>query len=91
MIGNLPENLVTFILNGEGTTVEYKEAKKTLPTNLFETICSMLNRNGGHIFLGVKDTGEVIGVFKDYVKAIKKEFVDLCNNPEKIFRLFALK
>lgn len=85
MIGNLPENLVSFILNGEGTTVEYKEAKKTLPTNLFETICSMLNRNGGHIFLGVKDTGEVIGVFKDYVKAIKKEFVDLCNNPEKIF------
>lgn len=85
MIEKLPDNLVSFILGGEGTTVEYKEAKKNIPSNLFETVCSMLNRNGGHIFLGVKDKGEVIGVFKDYVKTIKKEFVDLCNNPEKIF------
>lgn len=45
----------------------------------------MLNRNGGHIFLGVKDDGEIIGVYKDYVKSIKKDFTNLCNNPEKVF------
>ncbi len=45
----------------------------------------MLNRNGGHIFLGVKDDKEIIGINDDYIKALKKEFVDLCNNPEKIF------
>ncbi len=49
----LPNNLIEFIKNGEGTMVEYKEAKKNLPSSLFESICSMLNRNGGHIFLGV--------------------------------------
>ena len=59
--------------------------KKSIPCNLFETICSMLNRNGGHIFLGVKDDLEITGIYKDYIKKIKKEFVDLCNNPEKIF------
>lgn len=56
---------------------------KKLSDNLFETICSMLNRNGGHIFLGVKDNSEVIGVYKDYIKKMKNEFVDLCNNTEK--------
>ena len=85
MIENLPKNLIGLIKTGESTTIEYKEAKKSLPSTLFESICSMLNRNGGHIFLGVKDDSEVIGVYKDYTKTMKKEFVDLCNNPEKIF------
>ena len=49
----LTENLLKIIANGESTTVEFKEAKNTLPTTLFETVCSMLNRNGGHIFLNV--------------------------------------
>lgn len=81
----LPQNLLKMIRNGEGATVEFKEARNKLPTSLFESVCSMLNRNGGHIFLGVKDTGEVVGVYKDYVKSIKKDFVALCNNPEKLF------
>ncbi len=81
----LTENLLKIIANGESTTVEFKEAKNTLPTTLFETVCSMLNRNGGHIFLGIKDNGEIIGVYKDYVRDMKKNFVNLCNNPEKIF------
>ena len=44
----------------------------------------MLNRNGGHIFLGIKDNGDIVGVYKDYVKDIKRNFVNLCNNNEKI-------
>lgn len=45
----------------------------------------MLNRNGGHIFLGVKDNGDIKGVYKDYIKQMKKDFANLCNNPEKIY------
>ena len=45
----------------------------------------MLNRSGGHIFLGVKDNGEIIGVYKDYLKEMEKDFVVQCNNPEKLF------
>lgn len=85
MTESLSESLIKFITMGEGITVEYKEAKHSLPSNLFQTVCAMLNRSGGHIFLGVKDNREIVGVYKDNVKAIKKEFVDLCNNPEKIF------
>lgn len=63
MIEELPKNLIEFIKAGESTTVEYKEAKKAFPSSLFETICSMLNRNGGHIFLGVNDESKIIGVY----------------------------
>lgn len=85
MLEELSNQLLQFIQSGESTTVEFKEAKKKLPSNLFETVCSMLNRNGGHIFLGIKDNGEIIGVYKDYIREMKKEFVDLCNNPKKLF------
>ena len=85
MIEKLPDNLLRLIENGKSSTVEFKTAKKNLPDNLFETICSMLNRNGGHIFLGVKDDGEIIGVYKDYIKDMRKNFSNLCNNSEKIF------
>jgi ATP-dependent DNA helicase RecG len=85
MVEKITENLIGLIKSGERVTIEYKEAKKTLPSNLFETICSMLNRDGGHIFLGINDLQEVTGVYKDYIKQMKKEFADLCNNPEKIF------
>ena len=68
MVESLSSNLLSIINECESTTVEFKEAKGKLPSNLFETICSMLNRNGGHIFLGVNDDGKIIGVYKDYIK-----------------------
>ena len=46
----------------ENIHLEFKEAAGALPGNLFETICAMLNRDGGSIFLGVDDSGTVIGV-----------------------------
>ena len=84
MINQIPVNLLNLIKNGECSTVEFKTAKKKLPENLFETVCSMLNRNGGHIFLGVQDDGTVSGIYRDYVKKMKSDFVNLCNNSEKI-------
>ena len=81
----LPNNLLKIIESGEGITIEFKQAKKNLPDNLFESICSMLNRNGGHIFLGVKNNGDITGVYKDYIKDMKKDFASQCNNPEKLF------
>ena len=81
----LPANLQKVIEKGESITVEFKEAKKKLPSSLFESVCSMLNRNGGHIFLGVKDNGEIVGIYKEYIKEMQKDFVSQCNNPEKLF------
>ena len=67
--------------------IEYKEAKKNLPSNLFESVCSMLNRNGGHIFLGVKDQN-IPNIIKRFIlikkilhnKSITKELTILPKN-----------
>lgn len=77
-MNQISKNIFKLLNKGESSTIEFKTAKKNLPDNLFETICSMLNRNGGHIFLGVKDDGQVIGVYKEYVKQMKKDFANLC-------------
>lgn len=53
---------------GEGVITEFKEANNGLLKSSFETICAFLNRNGGHIFLGVNDDGKIIGVNRDNVK-----------------------
>ena len=85
MFEKLPKNLLDILSEGESTIVEFKRAKEEIPKNLFETICAMLNRNGGHIFLGVEDNGKIVGVTKDAIKDMKRNFVNLCNNSSKIF------
>ena len=82
----MPNNLLTQIKKGEGITVEFKRSQNALPDNLFETVCAMLNRSGGHIFLGVNDDGSIdSGVDENSVERMKRDFVNLCNNPQKIF------
>ena len=77
----IPNQLLELIKNGEGVTVEFKEAKTELPKNLFDTVCAFLNRNGGHIFLGVSDAGIATGIKNENIQNIKKNFINLCNNP----------
>ena len=67
---------------GEGITVEFKESKRELNKDTFESVCAMLNRLGGHLFLGVEDDGTVCGI--DCIEKIKKNFVTQMNNPDKI-------
>ncbi len=44
---------------GEGLTLEFKE---NIGSNLGKEICAFANANGGKIFLGVKDNGEIFGI-----------------------------
>ena len=80
----LNNSLLNIIRKKEKTTTEFKKAQNKLPDNLFETICAMLNRNGGHIFLGIDDDGTILGIDKDYISQMEKDFANLCNNPNKI-------
>ena len=73
------------IQNGEKTDVEFKESKNTLTKDVFDTVCSFNNRNGGHILLGVNDKREIVGVSKDKVDKVIKEFTTAINNPQKIY------
>ena len=51
------ERLKEIISGGESITVEFKQSKAKLNKDVFESVCAFLNRNGGHLFLGVEDRG----------------------------------
>lgn len=78
------DKLEQLLKNGENFTVEYKLCRDNLSTSVFETVCSFSNRYGGFIFLGVDDSGKVIGVEPTAVTKIKKDFINTLNNPNKI-------
>ncbi len=81
----LPENLMSLIRQGEGLTVEFKKSTTDITRDIYDTVCSFSNRDGGHIFLGVKDNGTILGVDKDCVEQMKKNFVATINNESKIY------
>ena len=49
------------IKEGESITVEFKKSADEITKDVYDTVCSFSNREGGHIFLGVKDNGEIQG------------------------------
>lgn len=51
---------------------------------MYQSVGGMLNRLGGHLLLGVKNDKTVVGVDRDCVEKIKKNFVTSINNPDKI-------
>lgn len=84
------ENLKKMISGGESITVEFKESKKKINKDVYESVCAFLNRFGGHLFLGVKDNGGIVGVDRDSVEQLKKDFVTALNNPITINPTFYL-
>lgn len=76
----LPSELLTLIERGESHTVEFKKSTIDITKDVYETVCSFSNRDGGHIFLGVKDNGTILGICPDCIDRIKKDFVTAVNN-----------
>jgi ATP-dependent DNA helicase RecG len=69
---------------GEGLTVEFKECRTKANRDVYESICAFLNRQGGHIVLGVKDDGTVSGIDPAALPEIKRNLVTTLNNQQKI-------
>ena len=72
------------IKQGEGLSIEFKECRKDISKNVYDTVCGFLNRNGGELLLGVNDKGTITGIDADHVERIKKDFITVINNPQKI-------
>lgn len=84
------ERLQKLIAAGESINVEFKQSKNKLNKDVFDSVCSFLNRNGGHLFLGVEDKGGIIGIEPESIEKVKKDFVTSMNNPQKISPTFYL-
>ena len=68
----------------EKITIEYKECQNGIYDDVYETVCSFSNRYGGYIIMGVKDGGIPIGINRNMIKDMKKNFVNQLNNPDKM-------
>ncbi|MDR1610082.1 MAG: putative DNA binding domain-containing protein [Candidatus Symbiothrix sp.] len=74
--------LQKIINEGENISVEFKKCTAELNPTAYETICSFLNRIGGHLILGVADDGNISGVNVNCIDSIIKNFINTVNNPE---------
>ncbi len=74
----------------EKISLEFKEARDSIPRNLFETVCAFLNREGGSILLGVNNQGEVIGVNPVTIEQMSTDISSLSNNSTKLNPPFIL-
>jgi ATP-dependent DNA helicase RecG len=80
----IPERVQEILKAGEGLTIEFKTCRQKVNRDVFETICAFLNRNGGHLVLGVNDNGQVVGIDPDWIQQIKNSLVTAINNPQII-------
>lgn len=79
------DEIKKLIQNGEKIDVEFKESRNALTKDVFDTVCSFNNRNGGHILLGVNDKRDIVGVSEDKVYKVIKEFTTSINNSQKMY------
>lgn len=85
------ESVQMLLQQGEGVTVEYKQARHALPRNVFESVCAFLNRQGGYLILGVDDNGRPLGIDEAAADQLQRDFVTLSNNPTKLQPPFLLE
>lgn len=69
---------------GETIRVEFKRCRNGIESDTYETVCSFLNRFGGDLFLGVTDSGRVVGVPENSVSSMIKNFISCVSNSDLI-------
>ena len=70
------------ILNiGENISIEFKHCGNGIESDVYETVCSFLNRFGGDILMGVKDDGSLCGIPSNASKTMVKNFISCVSNP----------
>ena len=79
------DKIKEIIAGGEGQQVEFKRALEGMPNSVYETICAFLNRRGGHILLGVEDSGKVTGIKPENLQKFLDKLAKDTNN-QQLFR-----
>lgn len=82
------DKILELLDKGEGFTVEFKECFNGLNDSVFETVASFSNRYGGYIIFGITEEddgkGVVHGVTRSAAPSMKKNFINMLNNPDII-------
>ena len=75
------KKLKTVLQIGETIAVEFKRCSNRIENDVYQSVCSFLNRFGGDIFLGVEDDGTVCGVPEKAASDMVKNFIKIISNP----------
>jgi ATP-dependent DNA helicase RecG len=73
--------LKSILTIGETVAVEFKRCGNGMEHDVYESVCSFLNRFGGDILMGVLDDGTVIGVQEKSAPDMIKNFIRVISNP----------
>lgn len=73
--------LSKYLEAGEGLNLEFKRCGGKVEKDVFETLCSFANRQGGSILLGVLDDGSAPGVSPESVVSLERNIVNVVNDP----------
>lgn len=66
---------------GETRGVEFKRCGNGIESDVYESVCSFLNRFGGDIYMGVLDDGTVVGVPEKAASDMIRNFIKVVSNP----------
>lgn len=75
------KNLESILQIGENIVVEFKRCGNGIEHDVYESVCSFLNRFGGDIFMGILDDGTVLGVSEKAAPDMIKNFISVISNP----------
>ena len=79
------DELIQRLKGHEWKDIEFKEARRAVPKNAYETVSAFANTEGGHLVFGVRQGGgkfEVVGVAE--VDKVQGEFLNTSRQPRKI-------
>lgn len=65
---------------GETVAVEFKRCGNGIESDVYETVCSFLNRFGGDIFMGVLNDGTVLRIPEKAAPDMVKNFISVVSN-----------
>ena len=66
----------------ENVVLEFKRCGNGIEHDVYETVCSFLNRFGGDIFMGVLNDGTVVGVPPKAILDMINNFISVISNPD---------
>lgn len=70
------------LAGGENVSLEFKRCGNQPGRDVYETICSFANRQGGSILLGVLDDGTIEGIPDERLTATERTIANAVNNPD---------
>ena len=78
------EQLLNIINKGEGLNTEFKLAANAVPNDMYETVVSFSNTDGGTVLLGVDDDAMITGIDKSQKNKMLKDLVSALNAIDNI-------